>query len=180
MNRLVPQLTVALAGLVVALAAHAADVALTNAWMRPAPAGAETARVYVDIESSKALDLVGATTPVARGARIVVVRQIDDPASEVIVKSLPVQAGTTTRLAYRGNHLRLTGVLRDIGNGDPVPLTLTFRDARGKQTRATTNVLVRGLLTPQHMPDASRDAAGSPAAPHTPAVPPKAPATMGM
>lgn len=180
MNRPARKLTVALAGLGVALAAHAADVTLTNAWMRPAPAGAATARVYVDIESSKAFDLVGATTPVARGARIVVVRQIDDPASEVIVKSLPVQAGTTTRLAYRGNHLRLTGILRDIGNGDPVPLTLTFRDGSGTQTHATTNVLVRGLLTPQHMPDAPRDAAGRPSAPPPPAAPPKAPASKGM
>lgn len=183
MNRPLRRLTAALAGLGVALAAQADDVTLTNAWMRPARAGAESARVYVDIESSKALELVAATTPVARGARIVVVKQIDDPESEVIVKSLPVQAGTTTRLAYRGNHLRLTGLLRDIGNGDPVPLTLTFRDARGKPTRATTNVLVRGLLAPQHLPDPSRDAAGRPAAPpapHAPAAAPKAPATMGM
>ncbi|MCC7327480.1 MAG: copper chaperone PCu(A)C [Burkholderiales bacterium] len=154
-------------------ALHAAEVTLANAWMRPAMARTASARVYVDIDSSVALELVGAATPVARSVQIVLVRNIDDPASEVVVKSLAIPVGTTTRLAYRGNHLRLTDINRDLGNGTPVPLTLTFKDAGGTAIRTTTHVVVRGLLPPRLMPDAAGDKARSPSA--LPAPSPAAP-----
>jgi copper(I)-binding protein len=141
---------------------HAAEVQLANAWMRPAPAGAEAARAYVDIRSDATLDLVGATTPVARSVAIVHVGKIGDPATEEVVKSFAVLGGTTTRLAYLGDHLRLTGVTRDVANGDPVPLTLIFKDAAGQRVEATTRITVRGLLLPQQVPDAARDAPATP------------------
>ncbi|MEO8754808.1 MAG: copper chaperone PCu(A)C [Casimicrobiaceae bacterium] len=156
MNRLRAALALlcALAG-----AAHAAEITLKNAWMRPAPAGAESARAYVDITSDAPLVLTGASTPVAGKVQIVLVQTIGDPSTEAVVPTLAVPAGATTRLAYRGNHLRLSGITRDVANGDPVPLTLTFTDGAGKPVRATTNILVRGLLLPQQMPAESRDAA---------------------
>src|SRR3954469_5994562 len=85
-----------------------ADVTLQNAWMRPAPAGAEAARAYVDISSDKTLELVGARTPIAKGIAIVRVGKIGDESTERVVKTFTVLAGTTTRLAYLGDHLRLT------------------------------------------------------------------------
>lgn len=174
MQRLPLQMLVATAGLTMAGLLHAADITLKSAWMRPAPGGAETARAYVDIESSAALQLVGASTPVARRVEIVLVRQIGDPASEEVVASLPVPAGTTTRLAYRGSHLRLIEIAHDLANGTSVPLTLTFKDAAGREVRATTNVLVRGLLLPQQMVPSSRDAASEAPVPSAPVAAPSA------
>ena len=112
--------------------------------------------------------------------QLVRVDRIDDPASEVVVREMAVPAGTTTRLAYRGDHLRLTGIKRDVANGDPVPLTLTFRDAAGKRLVATTSIVVRGLLLPQQGPASSRDTAPAPPAPSAPATSTdgKAPARM--
>jgi copper(I)-binding protein len=86
---------------------------------------------------------------------------------------MPVHAGTTTRLAYRGDHLRFIDVNRDLANGTPVPLTLVFKDAAGREVRATTDVVVRGLLLPQHMPPASRDASSGAPAPSAPEPAPK-------
>ena len=63
--------------------------------------------------------------------------------------SLPVPAGKVTRLAYRGDHLRLVDVKQDLANGTPVPLTLVFRDAQGRESRAATTITVRGLVLPQ-------------------------------
>jgi copper(I)-binding protein len=143
----------------VAFAASAhADVALLNAWMRPAPAGAQAARVYVDIKSDRSLDLVGARTPVAKSVAIVHVGRIGDESTEKVVKTFAVLGGTTTRLAYLGDHLRLVGVTRDVGNGDPVPLTLVFKEAGGKTVEASTQVTVRGLLLPQQMAPPMQDA----------------------
>jgi hypothetical protein len=164
-----------------AVGANAAEtVTLKSAWMRPAPAGTQPARAYVDIESTANLKLVGAATPVATRVQLVRVDRIDDPASEVVVREMAVPAGTTTRLAYRGDHLRLTGIKRDVANGDPVPLTLTFRDASGKRLVATTSIVVRGLLLPQQGPASSHNAAPAPPAPPAPATSTdgKAPARM--
>ena len=136
--------------LVAATAAHAAQIELRTAWMRPAVAGSDAA-AYVDIVSDTALTLVGATSPVARRVDIVMVERPDGEDPGRAVRSLPVTAGTPTRLAYKGNHLRLRGLKEDVLNGRPVPVTLAFRDARGRRYRARTDVQVRGLLAPRMM-----------------------------
>ncbi len=139
-------------------AASAASVELVNAWMRPAAAGADAARAYVDIRSDASVELVGASTPVARDVLIVHVGTIGDESTEKVEKSYAVAGGTTTRLAYRGDHLRLVGMKRDVANGDYVPVTLVFEDANGRRFESTARVTVRGLLLPQAIPEEARDA----------------------
>lgn len=151
------RLAVAALALAAATAAGAAPVTLQNAWMRPALQGAD-ARAYVDIVSEANVDLVGASTPVAKKVVIVRVKTIGDPSTEQVVRTLAAPGGTTTRLAYHGDHLRLVALKRPVGNADPVPLRLTFKDAAGKRFDVETSVLVRGLLAPQMMPEGSRDA----------------------
>ncbi len=136
----------ALASLVAPGIASAAEIVLRNAWMRPAAAGSAAARVYVDIESDVAVDLVGAASPIAKKVEIVRTAIIGDPTTEKVVKAYPVPARGQTRLAYRGDHLRLVALTGDAFAGTPVALTLTFKDAAGKRIEATTNVLVRGLF----------------------------------
>ncbi len=157
--------------------------------MRPAPAGAELARVYVDIVGDEAFELTGASTPLAQRVEIVTVAPSLDPASETVVATLPIPKGTT-RLAYRGSHLRLSGIRQDAGNGQLVPLTLHLRSAAGVQIQASTDVMVRGILTPRQVPAAeqagaersSGAAAVNPAAPDAgnqpaPGMPTPAPAS---
>ena len=119
--------------------------------MRPAASGMAEAMVYVDIVSEANLDLVGASTPVARRVELVDVNLKTDPPESKVVASMPVAAGKA-RLAYRGSHLRLVGINKDLGNGASVPLTLMFKSADGKEVRASVDAQVRGLLTPQQMP----------------------------
>ena len=142
-----------------------ADVTLKSAWMRPAPQGADAARAYVDIVSDVPLTLVGASTPVAQKVLIVRVGTIGDPSTEKVVKTLAVPAQTPTRLAYLGDHLRLVKVKRDLANGTPVPITLKFKDTKGKPVEASTQVTVRGLLLPNQVPEAARDAPAAAPAP---------------
>jgi copper(I)-binding protein len=134
----------------VALAHAAPQVTLQNAWMRPAPEGAGIARVYVDIKSDANVTLEGASTPIAKKVEIVRVKTIGDPSTETVVAKLAVPFGTTTRLAYLGDHLRLVNVKHTVTNGSPVPLKLRFVDAKGKRFDVAADVLVRGiLLVPQ-------------------------------
>ncbi len=146
------------------------EATLANAWLRPAAAGDEEAQVYVDIRSTEALELVGAHSPVARGAVLVLVDPPDpDPTARKVVASIPVAAGRETRLAYLGSHVRLTGITRDLVPGMRIPLELTFADPRGKRQTLSTEALVRGLV-PRRPADAP--AAGTASADRAPGTAP--------
>lgn len=137
-----------LIGAAAALAASiaTADVKLENGWLRPAYAGQPAALVYVDIESTQTLKLVGAKSPVAKGAELVLV---DPPGSAPdrykVVKELPVAANQPTRLAYLGSHIRLLGIQRDLVPGTRIPLELTFVDAKGARQSVSTEAVIRGI-----------------------------------
>ena len=133
-------------------AAQAGEVTLKTAWLRPAAAGMADAQAYVDIVSESDLVLVGASTPFARKVELVLVTMKDNPPEVKVVTSIPVPAGKTTRLAYRGSHLRLVEITKSFGNGTVVPMTLAFKSADGKDVTATIDAQVRGLLLPQQMP----------------------------
>lgn len=134
-----------------ARSADAAVVTLKNAWMRPAAAGSDIAEVYVDIVSDTALELTAASTSAARQVEIVLVTGPEATRDSRVVETFPVDAARTTRLAYLGHHLRLKDIQRDVGNGDAVPLTLTFKDAAGSTVIAATTITVRGMLRPRPM-----------------------------
>jgi len=103
---------------------------------------------------------VGATTPVARKVEIVQVTRLDGTDPGKVVAKMAVEPGAPTRLAYKGSHLRLVKVRRDLALGSPVPVTLQFRDRAGRRVTAQADVQVRGVALP--MPAASD---GQPAPP---------------
>ena len=141
----------------------APGITLKTAWLRPAAAGMAEAQAYVDIISASDLVLVGASTPFAKKVELVEVTMKDDKPEAKVVASMPVPGGKTTRLAYRGSHLRLVDITKDFGNGTPVPLTLEFKSPDGRQLTASVNATVRGVLLPQQMP-ATAPTAAEPAA----------------
>ena len=151
---------VAASAFAVTLAALADEVTLKAAWLRPATAGMREAQAYVDIVSETDFDLVGASTPFAKKVELVLVSMNNEPPEQKVVATLPVPAGRTTRLAYRGSHLRLVEITRSFGNGTTVPLTLAFKSRDGKDVSSTVDAQVRGLLLqPQQMPAQSNDPA---------------------
>ena len=141
-----------------------AEVTLANAWLRPAPAGAAEAAVYVDIRSTEALELVGARSPVAGGAELVLVDPPDpDPTARRVVARIPVAANRETRLAYLGSHVRLTGVTRRPRAWHAHPRrTHVCRCDRPARTVAA-EALVRGIV-PRRPADAREPGAFSRAA----------------
>ncbi len=110
------------------------------------------ALAYVDIVSESDLELIGASTPFAKKVELVLVTMKDDTPESKVVTSMRVPAGKTTRLAYRGSHLRLVDITKDFGNGSVVPLTLAFKSAEGKELTASVDAQVRGVLLPRQMP----------------------------
>ena len=144
--------------------AMAGEVTLKSAWLRPAAVGMSEAQAYVDISSDADLVLVGASTPFAKKVELVLVSNKSDPPELKVVPAIEVPAGVTTRLAYRGSHLRLVEITKDFGNGTSVPLTRAFRSPEGRELTATIDAQVRGLLLPQQMPMPARKTLAPPEA----------------
>ena len=130
--------------------AAAADITLTNAWMRPVRAGTPTAGVYLEVRTDVPLKLVGARSPVARSAGIVlVVQNPDGTSTETPVKEFDLAGGAQTRFALNGNHMELREILEDLPPGANVPLTLEFVETKGNARHAIEiGVLVRGVILP--------------------------------
>ncbi len=139
----------ALAGLA-AGSTFAADITLRNAWVRPTRAGYPTAFVYVDIGTDVPLKLVGARSPVAKSAAIVLVDQNPDGSTtERTVKEVDVPAGQETRFAYNGSRIELRDIVEDLPPGANIPLTLDFAETRGNARHSIEiGVLVRGVILP--------------------------------
>ena len=122
-----------------------AEVSLQNAWLRPAAAGQPSAMVYVDIESSEALKLVGARSPVAKRAQLVIVDPPGPQAPQKVVGEIDVRPNMPRRLAYLGSHVRLVDIQNDLVPGTRVPLELEFVDAKGKRIAVPVEADVRGI-----------------------------------
>ena len=127
--------------------ASAVEVNLSTAWMRPVAAGAPSAMAYVDMQSDAAVELIGASAPVAQSVAIVVGNE-GGKGAERIVPSLALPANKMVRLAYLGDHLRLVAIQKAVSNGDVVPLTLRFKTASGEVVERQIDIQVRGLTSP--------------------------------
>ena len=113
--------------------AQGGDVQITNAWARAMPAGAQTAAVYVTVESAAGDRLTGASTSAAQEAgfhemtmdgNVMRMRQVD---------AVDLPAGKAVTLKPGGYHIMLTGLAKPLKEGDIFPLILEFAKAGAKQ-----------------------------------------------
>ena len=148
MNR-PPQLILALSLVCIAGATGAVEIQAKNAWARSAAQGQPATPAYVDIHSDVALKLVEASSPWAKKVELHAIDVRDGVSGDRAVATLDVPAGAETRLAPGGNYLALMEITRAFGNGDFVPIKLTFEDAAKTPHTLELKAQARGLLLPQ-------------------------------
>lgn len=111
--------------------AAGADVAVTNAWVRATVPGQPVAAAYMDIRASKALTLVGVSSPVAERGEIHEMKDEDGMMKMRAVKAVDLPAGKTISLAPGGLHVMLFGLSEPLTDGRKVTLRLKLRRASG-------------------------------------------------
>jgi copper(I)-binding protein len=127
--------------------AAAVVVNIGNPWIpSAAPGGASAA--YMEILSDVDLKLVGATSPWADKIEIRAVEKKSGANVEHAVTELDVPANIDVRLAPGGNYLALSAIKRGFTNGDYVPVTLRFEDAKRIPHTVDVNVQARGMTVP--------------------------------
>ena len=107
------------------------SLTITGAWVRTAPAGADTAAYFTIVNGTATPDaLVGVTTTASRSAGLH--RTTTDPSGMTGMQMTPqvdVPAGGTVAFAPGGYHVMLVGVIAELKAGGQVELQLTFLKA---------------------------------------------------
>ncbi len=134
-------------GLVLGLlsASASAQVSVDTPWVRGTVEGQKATGAFMDLKAEKDLTLVAASSPVAKIAEIHAMEMKDGIMKMHAIKSLPLPAGKTVRLAPGGYHLMLMELKAPLANGETVPITLTFQDEAKKTSAVEIKAEVRGL-----------------------------------
>jgi periplasmic copper chaperone A len=134
------------AGIAFAQAA-AAQVVVTDAWVRGTVAGQTTTGAFMQLKSAADATLVGAASPVATIVEVHEMKMDGGMMKMSAVGRLPLPAGKTIDLKPGGYHVMLMGLTAPLRAGDTVPLTLTFEDKAGKKTAVEVKAPVKPLTT---------------------------------
>jgi hypothetical protein len=130
------------------------QVNVDHPWSRPTPPGTPMGVGYMTISNSGSSDitLIGAATPRAGNVSIHETRMHDGVMRMAPVKGgLPIPAGATVELKPHSFHLMLEKLKSPLGEGESIPLTLSFDGAEDMQIELTVKPLDGGMMKKQDM-----------------------------
>lgn len=106
-------------------------IAVTEAWARATPPGADVGAAYVTVENRGASEerLVGVSSPVAESVMIHETGEENGVARMRPLDAPVIPAGDTLAMQPGGVHIMLMGLLQPLKEGESIPLTLEFGSA---------------------------------------------------
>lgn len=129
-----PRLSAVLALLVLSLPAAAAQVAVSDAWVRATMPGQKTSGAYLQIQADADARLVGVSSPLAPRAEVHEMKMDGDVMRMREIKALDLPRGKPVVLEPGGYHIMLMNLKKPIAAGDTVPLSLVIESAGKRQT----------------------------------------------
>ena len=130
--------------------AQAPSVQVSDAWVRGTVPAQTASGAFMDITSSAAARLVGASSAAAGRVELHEMRMEGSTMKMRAVDKLELPAGKPVRLGPGGYHLMLLDLKRALQAGATVPLTLEIESAGGKRSKVEVAVEVRGLGAAKH------------------------------
>jgi periplasmic copper chaperone A len=136
-----------LLGLMLALLAApaAAQVTITDAWVRGTVPGQKGTGAFMQLTSAADTTLVGVASPAAKVAQIHEMAQEGNVMRMRAVDKLALQAGKAIELKPGGYHVMLMDLVQPLREGESIPVTLTFADKEGRKTTQEIKAPVRAL-----------------------------------
>ena len=123
----------------------AAQVAVSDAWVRGTVAGQRATGAFMQLKSPADTTLVGASSSVAKIVEVHEMKMDGGMMKMGAVGRLPVPAGKTVELKPGGYHVMLMDLAQPLKEGDSVPITLVFEDKAGKKQSVEVKAAVRPL-----------------------------------
>jgi copper(I)-binding protein len=143
MNRALAAL--ALASLVSLPSLAAAQVSVSDPWIRATVPQQKVAGAFMQLRSAKPAKLVEVKSPVAGRVELHQMAMEGQTMRMRAVESIDLPAGQNVNLASGGYHVMLFDLQRQLKDGEQVPLTLTVVDAAGKRENIALTVPVKPM-----------------------------------
>ena len=119
-----------------------AQVKVDNAWARATVQGQKATGAFMKLTAPQAAQLVAVSTPVAGVAEIHEMKMDGGVMKMRAMPALELPANQTVELKPGGYHLMLMDLKTPLAKDSNLALTLTFRDAKGVESRQQVNVPV--------------------------------------
>ena len=140
--------TVALACLLSAAAltgnafAQTPSVKVEGAWARATVQGQKGTGAFMQLTAPEGAKLVGASSPAAGVAEVHEMKMDGDVMKMRALPVLDLPAGKTVELKPGGYHIMLLDLKAPLAKDTTVPVTLTFKDAKGAESKQELNLPV--------------------------------------
>jgi len=144
LSRRLPLLSAAALAALLALPA-AAQVAVTDAWIRGTVPGQKATGAFMQLTSLSDMALVGAASPAAKVVEIHQMKQEGGMMKMNAVDRVALPANKTVELKPGGYHIMMMDLTQPLRDGESIPLTLTFEDKAGKKQTVEVKAAVRAL-----------------------------------
>ena len=131
--------------LVVTSVAAAAEVAVSDAWVRGTVAGQKATGAFMRLTATTDVTLVDAASTAAKIVEVHQMKQEGGVMKMSAVSRLPLPAGKAVLLQPGGYHVMLMDLTQPLKDGDMVPITLTFEDKNGAKQTVAVKAVVRPL-----------------------------------
>ena len=128
------------------------QVKIDNAWARATVQGQKATGAFMKITAPQATRLVGVSTPVAGVAEVHEMKMDGGVMKMRAMPALELPANQTVELKPGGYHLMLMDLKAPLAKDSSVALTLTFKDAKGTETRQQVTVPVTTGMPQGAMP----------------------------
>ena len=115
---------------------YAQNVDVKNAWVRASVQGQKATGAFMQLTASQPTTLVGVASPVAGVAEVHEMKMDGDVMRmRALPQGLPLPAGQPVALTPGGYHVMLMDLKATLPKDSTIPLTLTFKDATGVESR---------------------------------------------
>ena len=115
---------------------YAQNVDVKNAWVRASVQGQKATGAFMQLTASQPTTLVGVASPVAGVAEVHEMKMDGDVMRmRALPNGLALPAGKTVALTPGGYHVMLMDLKATLPKDSTIPLTLTFKDAKGVESR---------------------------------------------
>jgi periplasmic copper chaperone A len=143
MKRLV-SLLIAIGAVSAVTLAHASPPLpkVEGAWVRSSVAGQQGTGAFMRLTATEATQLVGVSTPLAGVAEVHEMKMEGEVMKMRAIGKLDLPAGRSVELKPGGYHIMLLDLKQPLEQGSTVPMTLSFRDARGVESKLELKVPV--------------------------------------
>jgi copper(I)-binding protein len=116
--------------------AYAQNIDIKDAWIRTSVPGQKATGAFMRITAKDGTKLVGASSPAAGVAEVHEMKMEGDVMKmRAVTGGLDIAAGKTMELKPGGYHVMLMDLKAPLAKDSTVPVTLTFKDAKGVQSK---------------------------------------------